>query len=58
MINNQLFDGPMELGNLSVLPDKVKRVCDCGSIGCLETTGGIHGILEAVQEYTSNARTT
>lgn len=53
VINNQLFDGPMELGNLSVLPDKVKRVCDCGSIGCLETTGGIHGILEAVQEYTS-----
>ena len=47
VIGHQLFDGPMELGNLSVLPEK-GRACDCGSIGCLETTGGIHGILESV----------
>lgn len=55
VINNRLFDGPMEIGNLSVLPEKVKRPCDCGSMGCLETTGGIYGILEAVQEYTSES---
>jgi predicted NBD/HSP70 family sugar kinase len=48
---NRLFDGPMELGNLSVLPES-KRRCDCGSTGCLETTGGIHGILENVHTYT------
>ena len=47
VVGHQLFDGPMELGNLSVLPEK-GRACDCGSIGCLETTGGIHGILEGV----------
>jgi predicted NBD/HSP70 family sugar kinase len=52
VIGNRLFDGPMELGNLSVLPDKVKRACDCGSEGCLETTGGIYGILEGVFDYT------
>jgi predicted NBD/HSP70 family sugar kinase len=55
VIGGRLFDGPMELGNLSVLPDKADsaRPCDCGSIGCLETTGGIHGILENVYKYTS-----
>ena len=47
VIGHQLFDGPMELGNLSVLPEK-GRSCDCGSIGCLETTGGVHGILENI----------
>jgi len=53
VIDGRLFDGPMELGNLSVLPDKVDnaRPCDCGGIGCLETTGGIHGILENVYKY-------
>ena len=51
IIGNRLFDGPMELGNLSVLPGKINRACDCGSVGCLETTGGIHGILEAVYDF-------
>ena len=57
VIGGRLFDGPMELGNLSVLPDKADsaRACDCGSIGCLETTGGIHGILENVYNYTGEA---
>lgn len=55
VIDGRIFDGPMELGNLSVLPDKSDsaRPCDCGSIGCLETTGGINGILETVYNYTS-----
>jgi predicted NBD/HSP70 family sugar kinase len=57
MDDGRLFHGPMELGNLSVLPDKTDnaRPCDCGSIGCLETTGGIHGILENVYSYTSES---
>lgn len=43
------FKGPMEIGNLCVLPDsESKRMCDCGNRGCLETTGGITGILDAV----------
>jgi predicted NBD/HSP70 family sugar kinase len=55
--DGQLFPGPMELGNLSVLPEKgaSRRTCDCGSIGCLETNGGIHGILENVYHYTSES---
>jgi predicted NBD/HSP70 family sugar kinase len=55
VVGGQLFEGPMELGNLSVLPDKPDsgRPCDCGSIGCLETTGGIHGILENIYNYTN-----
>ena len=44
VFDNELFDGPMEIGNLSVFPEK-GRQCDCGNPGCLETTGGIHGIL-------------
>jgi predicted NBD/HSP70 family sugar kinase len=51
VINRRLFDGPMEVGNLSVLPDG-KRTCDCGSVGCLETHGGIYGILEMVYDFT------
>jgi predicted NBD/HSP70 family sugar kinase len=51
VFNNRIFDGPVELGNLSVLPE-TKRECDCGSLGCLETTGGAHGILESTYNYT------
>jgi predicted NBD/HSP70 family sugar kinase len=55
VIGSRLFDGPMELGNLSVLPGKSERTCDCGSVGCLETTGGIYGILEAVYDYSGES---
>ncbi|HEX6472320.1 MAG TPA: ROK family protein [Streptosporangiaceae bacterium] len=54
VVGNRLFDGPMELGHLSVLSDG-KRQCDCGIVGCLETTGGIHGILESVHHYTQES---
>lgn len=51
VVNNALFDAPMELGNLPVFPEGGRR-CDCGSLGCLETTGGIYGILDTVYTYT------
>lgn len=51
VLDGKLFDGPMELGNLSVFPES-RRACDCGSVGCLETTGGIFGILETIHDYT------
>lgn len=44
VFDSELFDGPMEIGNLSVFPEKGRK-CDCGNPGCLETTGGIHGIV-------------
>lgn len=51
VVGGQLFDGPMELGNLVVYPES-GRTCDCGNRGCLETTGGLYGLLDTVQTYT------
>lgn len=51
VVGDRLFDGPMELGNLIVFPEG-GRTCDCGNLGCLETTGGTYGIADTVQTYT------
>lgn len=51
VMDDRLFDGPMELGNLIVFPES-GRMCDCGNLGCLETTGGVYGILDTVGTYT------
>jgi predicted NBD/HSP70 family sugar kinase len=50
VLNNQLFDGPVEIGNIVVFPRG--RMCRCGNRGCLEVTAGISGITDSIAEST------
>lgn len=50
VVNDRLFDGPFEIGNLVVYPEG-GRVCDCGNQGCLEVTAGGYGITETARIF-------
>jgi predicted NBD/HSP70 family sugar kinase len=52
VINNELFDGPVEIGNIVVYPGG--RLCDCGNTGCLEVTAGTYGIAANATELTGH----
>jgi predicted NBD/HSP70 family sugar kinase len=52
VIGNELFDGPMEIGNLVVYPGG--RLCSCGNEGCLEVTAGTYGIAANATELTGH----
>lgn len=49
--NGEVVDMPIEIGNITVFPEGGLR-CDCGNTGCLETTGGIYGILDTINVRT------
>lgn len=49
VLNGQILDTPMEIGNLVVHPDGMP--CDCGNHGCLEVTAGVYGIVATARAW-------
>lgn len=52
VVDNELFDGPLEIGNFPVFLDG--NECDCGKRGCLEVTAGTTGIVTEARMLVEN----